>query len=261
MNFRFLSYSLDDLAQNAEVRHADFGIASRAKTTRYPIRAFRYWFVCHALIAELRGKPDAVVVDMGAERGQMRRYCAGAFRYLAPDYPIESQTWIGLDKCPQPALATAHYRRIVECDFDRTLPLESGSVDALICIHVMEHLPRPDFAMSEIARVLAPGGIFCGGSPTAPEPVSSLLHQHLRHKMQNGTTGRNGHINSHSPHDWKKLVGKAGLKLEFISGSHLMRLSGSPIENSRTWARLNLLWGGIFPGLGSEVYLVARKSE
>jgi hypothetical protein len=38
-----------------------------------------------------------------------------------------------------------------------------------------------------------------------------------------------------------------------------MRLSGAGVENSKTWAKLNLFWGGLFPSLGSEVYLKAHK--
>jgi hypothetical protein len=77
--------------------------------------------------------------------------------------------------------------------------------------------------------------------------------------MRQGTTGPNGHINSLSPGDWRRLVAKAGLQLDFLSGSHLMRLSGAALENSRLWTRLNLFWGGLFPSLGSELYLMARK--
>ena len=259
MNFRFLSYELQDLAQNSQIRSPEFQMSLSAKKTAYPLRAIRYWWVCQALTKELANKPDAIIVDMGAGHGQMRRYCAGSMPYLSPDYPFASQHWIGLDKARQEGFSTAGYEKIVECDFDKTLPLESGSVDALICIHVMEHLPRPAFSMAEIARVLAPGGIFCGGSPTAPAPVSYFLHRWLQRKMRQGTTNPNGHINSLSPGNWNDLVTNAGLQLDFLCGSHLIRLSGAAIENSKSWARFNQCWGGIFPSLGSELYLLAHK--
>jgi SAM-dependent methyltransferase len=259
MDFTFLHYELDDLAQNAQIRDANFHMSQRAKRTTYPIRGIRYWWVAHALSRMLVNKQDATIVDMGGERGQMRRYCAGSMPHISPKYPFDSQQWIGLDKGCQEGLFTAGYNRIIECDFDTPLPLESGSVDALVCIHVMEHLPRPKFTMLEIARVLAPGGIFLGGSPTAPEPVSTILHRHLRRKMRNGTTGPNGHINSLSPRDWRRLVLNAGMSLEVLSGSHLMRLSGNALENYKIWVKLNLLWGGMFPSLGSEIYVQAHK--
>jgi len=77
MNFRFMSYPLDDLAQNALIREPEFQMSSAAKRTAYPLRAIRYWWVAQALARELNRKPQATIVDMGAGHGQMRRYCAG----------------------------------------------------------------------------------------------------------------------------------------------------------------------------------------
>lgn len=39
------------------------------------------------------------------------------------------------------------------------LPLRDGVVDALFTVAVLEHIPHPERALAEIARVLAPGGI------------------------------------------------------------------------------------------------------
>ena len=259
MNFRFLKYDLDDLAQNSQIRNPEFEMSSRAKQTAFPLRAIRYWWVGQALSLEMADKPNATIVDMGAGNGQMRRYVAGSPSINRRGVNIDSQNWIGLDHNYENQFSSAGYQQAIECDFDEPLPLASGTADALICIHVMEHLPRPQFSMSEIARVLAPGGIFFGGSPTAPPFVSTILHRWLRRKMQEGTTGPNGHINSFSPGDWKRLVLNAGLQPVFMSGSHLMRLSGSAIENSRIWAQVNLFWGGLFPSLGSEIYIQAKK--
>lgn len=38
------------------------------------------------------------------------------------------------------------------------LPLESGSVDAILCMNVLEHVEEPQKAVREIYRVLKPGG-------------------------------------------------------------------------------------------------------
>jgi SAM-dependent methyltransferase len=39
------------------------------------------------------------------------------------------------------------------------IPLATGSVDMLVCYHVLEHVPDDVAAMRELARVLAPGGV------------------------------------------------------------------------------------------------------
>lgn len=47
------------------------------------------------------------------------------------------------------------------------LPLPDGSADLAICIEVLEHLVRPDHAVTEIMRVLAPGGVLVASVPNA----------------------------------------------------------------------------------------------
>jgi SAM-dependent methyltransferase len=45
------------------------------------------------------------------------------------------------------------------------LPFEAGSFDLIICLSVIEHIPEPGVAFTEIARVLRPGGIAIVGYP------------------------------------------------------------------------------------------------
>ena len=41
-----------------------------------------------------------------------------------------------------------------------SIPLASGTVDALFCVSVLEHVTRPNLLLFEIERVLRPGGLF-----------------------------------------------------------------------------------------------------
>ena len=41
-----------------------------------------------------------------------------------------------------------------------SLPYANGSFSVIICMDVLEHVDKPDAAIREVARVLAPGGIF-----------------------------------------------------------------------------------------------------
>jgi SAM-dependent methyltransferase len=45
------------------------------------------------------------------------------------------------------------------------LPFETGYFDLIICLSVIEHIPEPAVAFTEIARVLRPGGIAIVGYP------------------------------------------------------------------------------------------------
>lgn len=52
-----------------------------------------------------------------------------------------------------------HVRTVVG-DAERHLPLEDDSVDRVVAIHVLEHLPNLPAALDEVQRVLRPGGVF-----------------------------------------------------------------------------------------------------
>lgn len=46
---------------------------------------------------------------------------------------------------------------MVSMDINR-LPLRTGSMDAVICLHVLEHIPEDRMALAELHRVMKPGG-------------------------------------------------------------------------------------------------------
>ena len=64
----------------------------------------------------------------------------------------------------------------------RRLPFLDASFDAVLASHVMEHLPQPKEALTEIARVLKPGGFFLLLTPNRfhyVTLVASLVPQRL----------------------------------------------------------------------------------
>lgn len=136
--FQFLLWPLTLFDETNQLKKEDLAVSERAKRTRYPMRAMRYWWALCAIQDEARRLGRApVVVDLGCERGTLRRLAG--------------------------------------------------------------------------------------------------------------------------PRRWLRLIAAAGMQVEFLTGSHLMRLSGNPLENSLLWIRFNQLWGALFPSLGSEVYLQARN--
>jgi hypothetical protein len=53
----------------------------------------------------------------------------------------------------------------VVADFNEPLPFKDGSLDAVISISVLEHLEHAERVVTEVARVLKPGGIFYAATP------------------------------------------------------------------------------------------------
>jgi SAM-dependent methyltransferase len=47
----------------------------------------------------------------------------------------------------------------IVADFSRNLPIRSGTIDAVVCQSVLEHLENPKTAVAEVERILKPGGL------------------------------------------------------------------------------------------------------
>ncbi|MEN3943199.1 class I SAM-dependent methyltransferase [Prosthecobacter sp. SYSU 5D2] len=218
----------------------------------YSVRLVRYWWAGQALAREARrlGRP-LQVVDVGCERGWLKHF--------TPEGVVDR--WIGLDWNPRPEVRDlAGYDEVHHANFDESLPLPSGIADAVVSLHVFEHLPRPGATIAEISRLLKPDGIFLGGSPTMPDWLAKWRERYFRKRLQKGKLAHGGHITVLSPLRWKNLAADAGLAPEFITGSHFARITGNPLENCHWWLRLNQFWGGLFPSLGSEAYIQARRT-
>lgn len=117
------------------------------------------------LIADYHPEPD-VVVDIGCGRGTSTITLA---RRLSPALLLAADASAGL-------LAEARDRYAhtgigvptawVRCDF-HDLPLLDGSADAVVAAFCLYHSPEPAQVMSEIARILRPGGIAVLASKSA----------------------------------------------------------------------------------------------
>jgi len=80
------------------------------------------------------------------------------------------------------------------------LPVESGSIDVLYSISVLEHLPDPAAVVEEFARVLAPGGVLLLTFDIALEPAGPLG---LNPKQRNTLLSRlSDHFEMIYPHEF-----------------------------------------------------------
>lgn len=97
------------------------------------------------------------VLDMGCRDGVLTRHF------------IEGNTVTGLD-IDQQALEDCRKNLNIEtkwANFSLKIPLPASSFDVVVAGEVIEHLPYPEIALSEISRILKPQGLFIGSVPNS----------------------------------------------------------------------------------------------
>jgi SAM-dependent methyltransferase len=248
--FRPLQWDLKSLAERSAAIRGKGVISARAEKAVYPIRALRYWWLACALRDEVAQREHATVADFGSSNGHFKRFFGDApgIDWVAFDRQLDART-----------LRAAGYSACVECDFSAELPWRSNSIDVGIFSHVVEHLPDPETTIREIARVMRPGGLLLAGSPVVPRPFSMVRDWQHRRLYRQGRYRDNGHVNAMDTARWKRMLRNVGMEVEMMHGTFFFRRSGNPLENYRSWIRMNQLWGCLAPSYGGEIYLAARK--
>ena len=249
--FRFLHEPLDAIDKNEETHRADFPFSEELNRRRYPVRALRYWWLSRVIDEEVRRiAHPPVIVDVGCDRGIIKRFIP----------PIEGARWIGLDiDIDRPDVELAKYDERIQADFDEGLTLPDSTADIAICSHVLEHLPRPEFTMQEIRRILKPGGLLLVGVPTAPKFVAKMREKQFARELASGTRVHGQHIHVFWEDRLRELAEKTGFAVEYATGTALIRKKGSKLEDYAAWIRFNQLGAALFHGLGQELCMQLRK--
>ena len=118
-------------------------------------------FRSHA--GRLGGDPVRLL-DLGAGAGN-------SHDRLSRILPNIDYTGLDIESSPEVARRARSDLRFVTYDGE-TIPFDDAYFDAIFCKQVLEHVRRPDAVVSEVARVLKPGGLFIG-SVSQLEPYHS----------------------------------------------------------------------------------------
>jgi len=130
-----------------------------------PTRGFR------SGAAGLAGK----VLDVGCADRWIESRCSASAQYIGLDLPVTGK---GLYAAEPDIFADAAW-----------LPLLNASVDAVVCLEVLEHVSYPQAALAELARVLKPGGTMFFSMPfmypihDAPHDFQRLTEYGLRRDL------------------------------------------------------------------------------
>ena len=139
----------------------------------------------------------ASVLEIGCRDGGLRRFLPAGVRYQ------------GMDIAPEFAASDILIR-----DVSEGIPFPDGSFDHVFCIEVLEHVPNPFGALSEIRRVLKADGVLVLSVPN-PYHVKELIWNLLR------IPDRQGHIYGWTRQNMTALAGMNGFRLEAWGGTYL----------------------------------------
>jgi SAM-dependent methyltransferase len=132
------------------------------------------------LVAFVRGLGDAGrALDVGCGDGRLSAELAAA------DLTAADVSAVALDRA-RPRLPGA---RLVELEPDAPLPLGDATFDLVLCAETIEHVRDVQLLLSEIRRVLRPGGTLALTTPAhsplgrRPDPLSPHLRQFTRRSL------------------------------------------------------------------------------
>ncbi len=228
-----------------------------AAGTRFPFRTLRYWFMYRMIREESKvRKRPLEILEAGVGAGAMLAFLKAA--EVGRDGPSRDAIvgrWDGLNVIIDPvARAAQGYGRCLEQDLEGpgvTLPQR---YDAILFLHVLEHLHDPEQSVARVLPFLKEGGVCLGGSPGIPHLLVRFRERQLRRTAQ-----WFGHVSAFSPRRITTLAACNGLTVEWLSGAYLMRKTGSILENYAWWVRLNLVFGALLPSWPGELYWALRK--
>ena len=198
-------------------------------------------------------KTPLTLLDIGCGEGRLILY--GPF----PDVKFS-----GID-VSQSSLETARkrgYAEVMQGNLADRLAGQDESFDIVVCSHILEHLPDPGKMVSEVMRVLRPGGLFILGVPICMW-WTRLLRIHLvpllvPKKRPELLASGFGHVVFFTLPSLRALLGN--FQIEDIRGFRFFSAGRYlPLENWRWYYRLNTAWGKVFPRLTSEINVIARK--
>lgn len=109
-----------------------------------------------------------VVFDAGAGDGHWKNNIKKTVRYISMDLGVGD--------------ANVDYSHLDINGDLREIPLDDNSVDVIICIQVLEHLPEPWKVIKEFYRVLKPGGYIYASCPQG-EPQHQVPYDFYRYTI------------------------------------------------------------------------------
>jgi SAM-dependent methyltransferase len=243
---------------NTQIRNNKLAFGVEPSNRTYRLRLARYKALAEAVAVFVTGKGEEKfrLLDVGSGRGR-------SLRYIEAEEVAHLIDFYGFDLKPKrlESVYASNRWRLVQGDIQEPAPFKSGCFDIVLCEQVLEHLDNPVAAMSEIARVLKPGGLLVMGVPIFPWGLA-----HLRRLITGVSRDWFGikrpHVQTFDSRSIKRLI--CAHDRFTISNCYGVRMiSGgliSSLEDFLWWYRFNRWLGRSAPSLSTEIQVVARRN-
>ena len=253
-----LKWDVAFLKNNSVLKSSSYGIPVELKSIHYPIRLIRYWFTYHLLRLEANKVNGGLsVCEIGVDTGQMLGFMNAAETSTKSKVAIKN--WDAIDcLIRKEILEPVGYKNFYEVDLEGAdFQLDPHQqYDAMVMLHVLEHLFNPEALITKLVPHLKEGGAMIGGFPSLPKCMEQAREKKIRPKAR-----KFGHVSVFSPERVMKMAKDNGLEVEFFSGAFLFRKKGFFLENFVWWFRFNLWFGAMFPAWPGETYWLIRKPK
>lgn len=224
-----------------------------------PYKRFFYGTRLQTVLRALEAEPGDRILDVGCGSGLYTRELAqrGA-KLTATEFA--------------PASLAQAQRNVGELSADvdfrledaQSLTVPDSSFDKVLLTEVVEHVPRPDRAIAEAARVLRPGGLLVVSTPSRFSPLN--LAYGLKRRIRGYAF--NEHIHEFTPSSFRRLVEEqlevetmeyANFLLAYPVDELYLRL-GSPGLAVLEWLERALARAPLLRSLGWTMVVRARRA-
>jgi SAM-dependent methyltransferase len=155
------------------------------------------------LLVAAVGGPGRRVLDLGCRSGAVTQHFLAGNEVVGVDVDAAA-----LRRAAERGIETVHG------NVEDTLPFETGSFDVVVAGEMLEHVRSPEEVVTEVRRVLRPGGTFAGSVPNAYRVQSRILFLAGRPPEDDPT-----HLHMYSPAELRRLLsGFASAELSFVGG-------------------------------------------
>lgn len=146
-------------------------------------------------------------------------------------------------------------------NLEKVLPFQTNRFDLVICLEVIEHLYDTDFLLSQIHRVLKPGGFLVLSTPnlaSLPNRFRLLLNKYPKY-LEYSRDGA-GHIHLYTLPVLLSQIQKNGFVVEKKTSPNITCPFITKSWFPKPIKQFAMILGDIYPSLGSHLVIKAQKA-